>query len=233
MNVPAKDFGPAYYAAHAAELGWGVDSAPDPQKLAFLRAEIRGERVLDVACGSGVYAEALAGDGRRVVGVDFTAALLRAGRARGGGLIGACASARSLPFRDRSFETTLLLSVLEHDDDRVLLREAARVARHRVILQVPLAEPAFLARAGLLFSHWSDRSHLRTYSPAALEALVTGCGLRLVRFSPVYPRDVTDLYVSALQVGPVVRTLVRAALKPLKRYVAAAPAECFAVAERP
>jgi len=116
---------------------------------------------------------------------------------------------------------------------RSLLREAARVARERIIVQVPLAEPPFLARAGLLYSHWSDRSHLRTYSEASLAELVAKAGCRLVAVSPAYPRDITDLYVSALRVAAPVRTLVRALLKPLKRFVTPAPSECFVVATPP
>ncbi|MDP3775468.1 MAG: class I SAM-dependent methyltransferase [Gemmatimonadales bacterium] len=231
MSGGTDPFGPAYYAAHAADLGWGPDSRPDPAKLAFLEAEVRGARLLDVGCGPGVYAAALARAGRSVVGVDYSAGLLAAGRARNRAFTAACAPAEALPFRDRSFDTTLLLSILEHGDDLELLREAARVTRERVILQVPLAEPEFLARAGLLFSHWSDRSHLRTYTERSLADLVAQAQCRLVAISPAFPRDITDLYVSALRVPGPVRTLVRAALKPLKRFVSPAPAEGFVVAE--
>lgn len=224
-------FGPGYYATHAAALGWGAASAPDPGKTALLEAEVRGPRVLDIACGPGVYVEALARGDRRVAGADFTLGLLKEGRARYAAFTCVCASAERLPFRDRSFDTTLLLSILEHGDDLALLREAARIARERIIVQVPLAEPPFLAGAGLLFSHWSDRSHLRTYTEASLADLVARAGCRLVALSRAYPRDVTDLYVSALRVPAPVRTLMRALLKPMKRYVAAAPAEIFAIAE--
>lgn len=231
MTRPADAFGPSYYAAHAAELGWGAASAPDPEKMAFLEAEVRGPRVLDIACGPGVYAKALAHGDRRVAGADFAVGLLREGRARHPGLSCVCASVQKLPFRDRSFDTALLLSILEHVDDLVLLREAARVARERIVVQVPLAEPPFLARAGLLYSHWTDRSHLRTYSEASLGELVARAGCRLVKVSPAFPRDITDLYISALRVPAPVRTMLRALLKPLKRYVSPAHAEIFAVAE--
>ncbi len=231
MSLGREQFGPEYYAAHAAQLGWGPDSEPDPAKLAYLQAEIRGRRVLDVACGPGVYAEALARGGRDVVGVDYSSGLLRAAGSRFAGFRCACAAAHALPFRDGSADTVLLLSVLEHGDDLALLREAARVARERVIVQVPLAEPPFLARAGLLYSHWCDRSHLRTYTESSLGELVAEAGCRLVAVSPAYPRDITDLYVSALRVPAPVRLLVRAPLRLLKCFVSPAPAEAFAVAE--
>ncbi len=229
MSPHPEQFGPAYYAAHSAQLGWGPDSLPDPAKLAYLEAEIRGPRVLDVACGPGVYAEALARGGRVVVGVDYTRALLSAARTRFSGLRCACAAAHALPFRDGSADTVLLLSILEHGDDLVLLREGARVARERIIVQVPLAEPTLLAQAGLLYSHWSDRSHLRTYTEASLEELAAAAKCRLVTVSPAYPRDLTDLYLAALRVRRPVRALVRRLLKPLRRHLVPLPAECFAV----
>jgi len=47
------------------------------------------------------------------------------------------AAAEALPFRDNSFDTALLLEVLEHVDDvEAVLREALRVAR-RVIISYP------------------------------------------------------------------------------------------------
>lgn len=227
--MPGDTFGPGYYAGHAAELGWGPDSRPDPFKLAFLQAEVRGAAVLDVACGPGLYAEALGAAGRLVVGVDFTAALLRAGRERSPALRCACCAAHALPFRDRSFDTTLLLSILEHGDDVALLGEAARVSRQRIIVQVPLDEPSFLREAGLLYSHWSDRSHLRTYTEASLARLAEAADCRVVALAPAYPRDLTELYLNALRVRRPLRALVRRALKPLRRHLAATPAECFAV----
>ena len=229
MSPDRERHGPAYYADHAAQLGWGPDSRPDPAKLAYLEAEVRGRRVLDVACGPGIYAEALGRGGRDVVGVDFTRALLAAGRARFRDFRCACAAAYALPFRDASMDTVLLLSILEHGDDVALLREGARVARERIIVQVPLGEPALLSQAGLLYSHWSDRSHLRVYTAASLEELVTAAGCRLLSVSPAYPRDLTDLYLSALRVRRPVRALVRRILKPLRRHLVALPAECFAV----
>lgn len=226
-------FGPGYYAGRAAELGWGPEHAPDAFKLGVLREHVRGDIVLDVACGPGVYAAALARDGRRVIGLDFSRELLRAGRAHHrAGWLPAAASGDRLPLRDRSVDTTCLLSVLEHVDDAALLAEASRVTRGRILIQVPLAEPALLAEAGLLFSHWSDRSHLRTYTEASLRGLITGAGWRMTGFVPAYPRDLQELFVRGLRAPEVVRNAVRAFLKPLRGRGSRPAAEAFAVAER-
>lgn len=224
-----SEFDAAYYAAHADALGWGPAHTPDAVKLAFLDSRALPGTVLDLACGPGVYAAALARGDRRVVGVDLSRDLLRRGRKPGWHAV--AASGLALPFAQRAFDTTLLLSVLEHVDDRRMLAEAARVTRRRIVIQVPLAEPALLAESGLLFSHWSDRSHLRLYDQRSLGELVASAGWRMTEFVPAYPRDLQEAYVRGLAVPEIVRQLVRLALKPLRGRSPRPPAEAFAVAE--
>jgi hypothetical protein len=163
--------------------------------------------------------------------VDFTLPLLQTARGRDSRFVAVCASAVALPFRDASFDTTLLLSILEHGDDVQLLREAARVTRRRLIIQVPLSEPRFLVDGGLLFSHWSDRSHVRTYTEAMLRDLVDAAGCRWLGMWPAFPRNMTALYVSAMRLPRILRPLVRTLLGPLSLLVHNPPAECFVVAE--
>jgi len=225
------DFGPAYYARRADALGWGAAHAPDPEKLAFLRAHAIGERVLDIACGPGVYAAALATAQRRVIGLDFSAALLRSGRAHHREWWPVAASGMRLPLRDKAADCACLLSVLEHVDDAALLAETVRVTRRRIIVQVPLAEPPLLEQMGLLFSHWSDRSHLRTYSEDSLRALAAQAGWRVTVYQPAYHRDLQELFVRGLRAPDVVRNALRAALKPLRPLGTMPAAEAFAVLE--
>lgn len=222
-----------YYAAHADALGWGPSRDADAFKTAFLRDHVAGKSVLDLACGPGTYAAALAEGSRRVVGLDLSRELLR----RGGAATGrawrpVAGSGLVLPFRDAAFDTTLALSVLEHTDDRRLLAEAVRVTRLRLIAQVPLAEPSLLVESGVLFSHWVDRSHLRLYTEASLRDLVDGAGWRLTAFVPAYPRDLQELFVRGLAVPESVRQAIRLLLKPLRRRAPRPCAEAFAIAER-
>jgi len=222
-------YGPDYYARSADELGWGAGHRPDAFKLEVLRRHVVGARIADVACGPGVYAAALAGDGRQIVGVDFSAALLKQGRRPG--WLPVAASGMSLPLRDGWADTTCLLSVLEHVDDAALLREATRVTSRRLVIQVPLEEPRLLAESGLLFSHWSDRSHLRTYSRPSLEQLLSNAGWRMAEFIPAYPRDLQEAFVRGIEAPEVVRNAVRALLKPLRGLSPRPAAEAFVVAE--
>jgi len=55
----------------------------NPVRLDFIdeRAQLAGKRVLDVGCGGGLLAEAMAARGARVLGIDLSAAALDVARA--------------------------------------------------------------------------------------------------------------------------------------------------------
>lgn len=59
----------------------------------------RGDRVLDLACGTGDLAALAAARGARVVGADFARAMLRGAQQRGVGCALVQADAEALPFR--------------------------------------------------------------------------------------------------------------------------------------
>ncbi|HEY7068641.1 MAG TPA: class I SAM-dependent methyltransferase [Acidimicrobiales bacterium] len=74
------------YDEHAAWYhDWIFAPADDlvARSLLGLVGAVRGERVLDLACGEGRIARALAGQGNEVVGVDLSAGLLDIARAEG------------------------------------------------------------------------------------------------------------------------------------------------------
>jgi ubiquinone/menaquinone biosynthesis C-methylase UbiE len=90
--------------------------------------------VLDVGCGTAIFAEAFAKNGCRVAGIDINEAMITeaqrivpAGDFRLG-------SAEKMPFEDRSFDIVFFGLVLHETDDlRLSLKEAHRIAVRRVI----------------------------------------------------------------------------------------------------
>jgi ubiquinone/menaquinone biosynthesis C-methylase UbiE len=91
----------------------------------------RQTRVLDVGCGTGNYAAALAAaTGCRVSGVDPSARMLDRARdaALWQSLVPGCAE--SLPFADDSFDVVISTDVIHHIGDRdAYFRESVRVLR--------------------------------------------------------------------------------------------------------
>ena len=97
-----------------------------------------GERVLDVACGTGVVTRAAAecaGSGGHVAGIDLNPGMIAVARslapAAGAAIEWHEASAHALPFRNSHFDVVLCQQGLQFFPDKALaLREMRRVLRH-------------------------------------------------------------------------------------------------------
>jgi SAM-dependent methyltransferase len=190
----------------AITAGWAADLAG----RAGLR---RGDRVLDVACGTGVVARAAAGRVGRtghVAGIDINAAMLAVARSRpagpGAGIGWVKASALNLPFRAGSYDVVLCQLGLQFVPDRpTALGEMRRVlvAGGRLGLSVygPIEHnPAAFALARALDRHLgpnasaSKRAEHALADPALLRTLAAGAGFsrvtivtatRIIRFASV------------------------------------------------
>src|SRR5215813_7362488 len=90
-----------------------------------------GERVLDVACGTGVVARQAAvrvGAGGHVVGLDFNSHMLALAWARGPAVEWCEGNAMALPFATKAFDVVVCQQGLQFFPDRgKALREAHRV----------------------------------------------------------------------------------------------------------
>lgn len=91
--------------------------------------------VLDVGTGSGVFAEAFARFGLKVEGVDANPVMLAEARALAPSVLFHEGTVEALPFGDATFDLVFMGMLLHETDDSLLaLREAARVARRRVVI---------------------------------------------------------------------------------------------------
>ncbi len=89
-----------------------------------------GERVLDLAAGTGTSAEPFRRAGAEVVACDFSLGMLRVGRSRLPRLAFAAGDATSLPFADGSFDAvTISFGLRNVVDVTAALAEMARVVR--------------------------------------------------------------------------------------------------------
>jgi ubiquinone/menaquinone biosynthesis C-methylase UbiE len=108
----------------------------EDQLLLRLLEPVRGERVLDIGCGTGRHLSMFLELGLDVTGVDASPHMLAIAREKLGhradlyqGL------AEDLPFEDNSFDIATLITTLEFVDDvQKALQEACRVANKRIFL---------------------------------------------------------------------------------------------------
>ena len=89
-----------------------------------------GDRVLDLAAGTGTSSSAIAAAGARVVAADFSLGMMREGRRRGTPVPFVGADGQRLPFADDSFEAAVISFGLRnvHEPERALA-EMVRVVR--------------------------------------------------------------------------------------------------------
>lgn len=110
------------------------------RRFAVTQAEVRaGDRILDVACGTGDLTQAFAAtDAAEIVGLDFTREMLELARKKQLALPAGVAGrlryvegdAQRLPFEDRSFDVvSIAFGIRNVEDPRRALREFARVLR--------------------------------------------------------------------------------------------------------
>jgi ubiquinone/menaquinone biosynthesis C-methylase UbiE len=107
--------------------------ALEQRYLSPLLADLRSERVLDLACGTGRWLQTLMQRGESGVGVDYSMAMLRVG-AKKSCITGRLARATcgSLPFRAGVFDLAICSFALGHLGDlRLTVRELARVTQSR------------------------------------------------------------------------------------------------------
>ncbi|WP_404380766.1 demethylmenaquinone methyltransferase [Knoellia locipacati] len=89
-----------------------------------------GERVLDIAAGTGTSSEPFADTGVHVVPADFSLGMLRVGKKRRDDLGFTAADAMKLPFADESFDAvTMSFGLRNVADVDAALAEFARVTR--------------------------------------------------------------------------------------------------------
>jgi SAM-dependent methyltransferase len=146
------DWGVGEYERTAAEL------EPAARHVVDLAAIAPGERVLDVACGTGNAALLAAAAGADVTGLDAASRLIDVARARAASGAGAAATfvvgdALGLPFGDDAFDVVLsVFGIIFAPDAERALAEVVRVLRPggRALLSAWIPEGAIDRMVGVL-----------------------------------------------------------------------------------
>ncbi len=169
-----------------AELERGLQPSDYALRARFLLANVApGERVLDVGCGEGRFAAALAGAGASVLAADIAAEpLRRAGAALAGVSVHLLPDESDWDLPDSGFDVVWAGEVIEHVADTAgWLSEVRRVLRPggRLLISTPLLGRAELLAAALWRRAFAERfeprsDHLHHYDSATLAGLIDGFG---------------------------------------------------------
>jgi ubiquinone/menaquinone biosynthesis C-methylase UbiE len=142
--------------------------------------DLRGRRVLEVGCGTGRLAAALAArEHCRVWGVDPSPEMLEVARSRAGTDVGLRrAEAEALPFRADWFERVVMRLVVHLVDRRLALAEARRVLASGGRLAIATFDPSHFDAFWLngLFPSFEHIDRARFPTPDELRAELAAAG---------------------------------------------------------
>ena len=178
-----------YLAGRVTEEFFSEKHAPD------IASRVRGQRVLDIGCGTGPLVGELLRRGRDAIGVDSSPEVVAEARRRYGDRF-TVGSVTSLPYPDESVDAATLIEVVEHLDDAALdsaIREAHRVIRSggHLVITTPNSEKLEPASrqcpdCGAEFHIYQ---HLRSWSAGTLASYLEDRGFGPVSVAPIAFRE--------------------------------------------
>lgn len=123
------------------------------RRLARKLAPWKGQRLLDVACGTGSWLTAAAAQGALPAGVDISQRAVEVCRRSLPDAEIHCGPAEKLPFKDNHFDFISCLGALEHFlDPAAALHEMVRVAKPNAVYLLLVPNSGFLTRRLGLYS---------------------------------------------------------------------------------
>jgi len=182
---------------------WGKLSVPDEVRAILDRIEVSsGDRVLDVAAGSGLLSRALAPRVREVVALDLTPAMLENAReaAQRDGVSNIQfveGAAEAMPFSDGEFDLAVTRFSLHHiAQPQGVVDEMARVTRaggRIVVIDLFASDDPGVAQRTNELERRRDPSHAWTLSWTQLQNLVRNAGASIVdAYTQDRVRDLED-----------------------------------------
>ena len=135
-----------------------------------IACENNSKSLLEVGVGSGKLMKKLKKDGFKIEGIDISPIAARMAGAKVG-------SATKIPFKDKSFDLVIAISIIEHITEKegeLFIKEVNRVLTKNGI--VFLVTPNFASPLRIIFGKkwagYADKTHVYFYTPLSLKKLL-------------------------------------------------------------
>lgn len=157
------------------------------EHLTFCK-QYSGQKILDFGCSVGDYCIHLNKAGFDCVGVDINEEYIRIAKKKG---VEAYSIKDRLPFDDNSFDSVIMIDVLEHIQYPLeILREIKRVTRKNILITVPNCQNIqSLNRCGLTYAHFLEVDHKLFFTKDSLNKLLllNFEKIKIFEGMPIYP----------------------------------------------
>jgi SAM-dependent methyltransferase len=190
--APLHDAGIAGRVLHRNDIyGSGPPSDGLHMELVQYMERAAGKKILEIGCGLGPYVEEMNKRGFEAIGVELDEHIVAQARAKNRpvSVMDAC----NLQYEDKTFDTSILVEVIEHIEDyETALLEAGRVAKKSLIVSVPNSEPIpYLSQHMVVPWHLLEATHINFFTPAILDTLLRrlfpGRPVSVQGYSPFFP----------------------------------------------
>lgn len=131
-----------------------------------------GGRILDMGCGTGAYMKRLISCGYDCEGIETNQEYVD--RCLNDGLKVQLMSAQEVQFSQNSFDTVMMIEVLEHlQEPLAALQQAFRVAKKNVLISVPNIDVLpIMSKYQVVPWHILEATHVNFFTPKILESLL-------------------------------------------------------------
>lgn len=164
---------------------WGLSGSKGGLKHEATKRIIDIGSVLDLGCGDGFFLESLGPEFKKVKGLDISEKAVQKVRNKDIDAEVFDFASGPLPYENNSFDTVVMLDILEHlYSPQDLLEEAKRVSKKSIIISVPnfnslpARVQAFLGRAPE--NNTPSKGHIYWFNMPILKRLVKNSGLKIV-----------------------------------------------------
>jgi len=169
-------------AKSRSQFAWGLIDSSKKQVI----KKYSGKKILDIGCSRGDYVKYLFSQNYDAYGCDILAVKQWNGELK---KRFKTADIYKLPYENNFAETVLLFDVLEHLDNLDQgLKEVIRVISKNIIIAIPNCDdPGAIKKAGLLYYHYVDRTHVRFFTKAEIEKVLKRYKLNIEYFKYTHP----------------------------------------------
>jgi ubiquinone/menaquinone biosynthesis C-methylase UbiE len=143
-NAIARDY--HFYRTKKYPRGWFYNEMLEMPTTLKILGNVKGKKILDIGCGTGIYAKILSRKGARVCGIDISEEMIKIAKKENPKIEFKIGDIEKLPYKNKEFDIILAALVLEYlpSWDRSL-KEVRRVLKKNGIFVFSMGNPVINA----------------------------------------------------------------------------------------